>query len=181
MTDQGGNRVSTPSAGDLSASAFVIAVAPSPTARTHLADLLEGVAPLLLVEGMDELRLLLAESSRIGTAASEPESVDLAAESLTVDATRPTARWRDREVGLTRREYDLLVCLTSEPIRVWSYAELQRTVWHAKGRTPRAGVPSLVKRLRRKLRDLGAGVTIDAVWGVGLVVRYRSRPLIRLE
>ncbi|MGW5666513.1 winged helix-turn-helix domain-containing protein [Micromonospora sp. NPDC003776] len=157
----------TPDGSELDEPPFplVIGVTPAPADRIRLAELLDGVAPLLLVADLDELRRLIASPRQPPDpptrAAGTPDHT------LLIDAARSAARYGDREVDLTRLERDLLTCLTAEPVRAWSYAELQRSVWHDDGSQPKSGVQSLVKRLRRKLDQLDAGVTIVAVRGVG--------------
>lgn len=143
---------------------LLIAVTPSPAERIRLAERLDGIAPLLLVADLDELRRLIAAPQQVAATASEPAPVA----ALVIDSSRSSARCGDREIDLTRLEHDLLTCLITEPARVWSYAELHRSVWGDEGRERKADVQSLVKRLRRKLHDLGTGATIDVVRGVGL-------------
>ncbi|MFU8853185.1 winged helix-turn-helix domain-containing protein [Micromonospora sp. SL1-18] len=160
---------------------LLIAVAPSPAERIRLAELLDGVAPLLLVADLDELRKLIAIPQQRSTEpptrapAAAPAASD---DTLLIDSVRSTARCGDRQVDLTRLEHDLLSCLTTEPLRVWSYAELHRSVWRDEQLQRRADVQSLVKRLRRKLAALGTGVTIDAVRGVGFRLTHHQRPRI---
>ncbi|MEU4335262.1 winged helix-turn-helix domain-containing protein [Micromonospora lupini] len=161
---------------------LLIAVTPSPTERIRLAERLDGIAPLLLVADLDELRRLISvPQQRAGPPGEPPPSPTPTAEpdqALVIDSARSTARYGAREVDLTRLEHDLLTCLITEPVRTWSYAELHRSVWHDEGRERRADVQSLVKRLRRKLRDLDAGATIEAVRGVGLRLTGRHEPRI---
>ncbi|MDG4810563.1 winged helix-turn-helix domain-containing protein [Micromonospora sp. WMMD1120] len=143
---------------------LLIAVTPSPAERIRLAERLDGIAPLLLVADLDELRRLIG----VPRQAAAPASETAPAAALVIDSARSAARCGDREVDLTRLEHDLLTCLITEPARVWSYAELHRTVWGDEGRGRKADVQSLVKRLRRKLHDLGTDAAIDVVRGVGL-------------
>ena len=59
---------------------------------------------------------------------------------------------------------------------MWSYAELHRSVWRDERGQGKAGVQSLVKRLRRKLHELGTGVAVDAVRGVGFRLTDHRQP-----
>nr|WP_236646929.1 winged helix-turn-helix domain-containing protein [Micromonospora acroterricola] len=158
---------------------LLIAVTSSPTERIRLAERLEGIAPLLLVADLDELRRLIAVPQQASRPPSTPAPPAATADpALVIDSARSTARCRDREIDLTRLEHDLLICLTTAPVRVWSYAELHRSVWRDEGRERKADVQSLVKRLRRKLHDLGSDATIEAVRGVGLRLTDRQDPRV---
>ncbi|MFG1914725.1 winged helix-turn-helix domain-containing protein [Micromonospora sp. NPDC048898] len=175
---------------------LLIAVTSSPTERIRLAERLAGIAPLLLVADLDELRRLIAAPRQPGSTSTAPRQPGSASSvprqpgtasaptpattssALVIDSTRSVARHRDREVDLTRLEHDLLICLTTEPVRVWSYADLHRSVWRDEGRERRADVQSLVKRLRRKLHELDTGASIEAVRGVGLRLTDRRHPRV---
>lgn len=166
---------------------LVIGVTSSPAERLRLTELLDGVAPLLMVADLDELRELItdapasayAPAPAVAPAAPVPRDKPAPDGALVIDAARSTARWGNRETALTRLERDLLTCLTVEPVRVWSYAELHHAVWHDAPTHGRADVQSLVKRLRRKLDELGTGVTIAAVRGVGLRLTDHRHPRVR--
>lgn len=97
---------------------------------------------------------------------------------LTIDRGRSVARWRGREIQLTELEHDLLTRLMSSPLRVWSYDALHQTVWRDREVRGTADVHSVVKRLRRKLDELGTTVTIDAVRGIGFRLTDHQRPMI---
>lgn len=161
---------------------LLIAVTPSPAERIRLAEQLDGIAPLLLVADLDELRRLIGVPRQrprpSGGPAPGPAPTAGRDPALVVDSARATARYGAREIALTRLEHDLLTCLTTEPVRVWSYAELHRSVWRDEGRERRADIQSLVKRLRRKLREIGTGATIEVVRGVGLRLTDRRDPRV---
>ena len=86
---------------------------------------------------------------------------------LLLDVDRRVVRWKDREVSLTRLEHDFLHCLVEEPGRVWTYQRLHHAVWGNEHLGHGSHIHSVVKRLRQKLANLGATVTIHAVRGVG--------------
>jgi len=198
-------RVPAPTAGalDLTGSAqepfpLLIAVAASMEERVRLAELVDDVAPLLLVSSLDELRRLLTPAQQPPPAPPEqpeppePEAVDEPvarkvpdrrtdrgdrdADVLTIDSARSVAQWREREVPLTDLEHDLLTRLITEPLRVWTYEALHQAVWRNRHLRGTADVHSLVKRVRRKLDELGTTVTIDAVRGTGFRLTDHQRP-----
>jgi DNA-binding winged helix-turn-helix (wHTH) protein len=170
---------------------LLIAVAASQAERIRLAELIDDEAPLLLVSSLDELRRLLtpgqqpAPQLEPGSAPApevevviEPEDVPVAANVLTIDPARSVAQWRGREVTLTGLECELLTRLQTQPLRVWTYEELHQAVWRNRHLRGSGDVHSLVKRLRRKLGNLGATVTITAVRGTGLRLTDHQSPSV---
>ncbi|MFI7064760.1 winged helix-turn-helix domain-containing protein [Kribbella sp. NPDC050124] len=178
---------------DRKAFPLLIAVAASPEDRVRLAERVDDVAPLLLVSSLDELRRLLVPGRQPPPAPEQPEPPEPAevdstsakatdgdpdADVLTIDRLRSVAQWRDREVQLTELEHDLLSRLMSAPLRVWTYDALHQTVWRNRHLRGTADIHSVVKRLRRKLDDLGTTVTIDAVRGIGFRLTDHQRPTV---
>ena len=170
-------RVPAPS-DDLNQQPFplLIAVAAAPDERIRLAELVDDVAPLLLVSSLDELRKLLVPppDPPEPLVDEQPSDDDV----LTIDKVRAVAQWRGREVQLTDLEHDLLTHLMTPPLRVWTYDALHHTVWRNRHLRGTADVHSVVKRLRRKLDDLGTTVTIDAVRGIGFRLTDHQRPTV---
>jgi DNA-binding response OmpR family regulator len=167
-------------------SSLIIGVAASTAERVHLARLLGGAEALLLVSNADQARAFLeltgvtvAPSAAISAAGGvpdvaapverrmqavrEPEPVA----ELRLDVHRRVVRWKDRELPLTRLEHDFLHCLVAEPGRVWTYQRLHHAVWGNEHLGHGSHIHSVVKRLRQKLTNLGATVSIHAVRGVG--------------
>ncbi|MFG1628681.1 winged helix-turn-helix domain-containing protein [Kribbella sp. NPDC049227] len=169
-------------------SSLIIGVATSTAERVQLARLLGGADALLLVSSAEQARTFLALTGVTSSAGpvvltptvlptgeqpaqitavptAEPEPV--LEEELYLDVDRRVARWKDREVPLTRLEHDFLHCLVEEPGRVWTYQRLHHAVWGNEHLGHGSHIHSVVKRLRQKLANLGATVTIHAVRGVG--------------
>ncbi|ONI72412.1 winged helix family transcriptional regulator [Kribbella sp. ALI-6-A] len=164
---------------------LLIAVAASPEERVRLAELVDDVAPLLLVSSLDELRKLLLPAQDPPPSAPAEQSApshtgaaQAGTDALTIDSRRSVAQWRGREVPLTDLEHDLLTRLMTEPVRVWTYEALHQAVWRNRHQRGTGDVHSLVKRVRRKLDDLGTTVTIDAVRGTGFRLADHQRPAI---
>jgi len=89
--------------------------------------------------------------------------------SLTVDCDARVARVDDRQVNLSRLEFDLLQTLAGQPHKAFTRAELTREVW---GYDPAAAGPSRTVdthagRLRQKLEQAGAEPLVQNVRGVG--------------
>jgi DNA-binding response OmpR family regulator len=197
--------IASDGAPDLTSSAtepfpLLIAVAASLEERVRLAELVDDVAPLLLVSSLDELRKLITPAQPSPPVPPErpepPEPESIAdppprqvpdrrterdgpeADVLTIDSARSVAKWRDREIPLTDLEHDLLTWLMTEPLRVWTYEALHQAVWRNRHLRGTADVHSLVKRVRRKLDELGTTVTIDAVRGTGFRLTDHQNPAV---
>jgi DNA-binding response OmpR family regulator len=116
--------------------------------------------PFVYEELLARIRAVLRRTRR--------ESADrLAAGDIVVDRVARTVTARGQRVDLSGREYELLLALAVEPLRVFSKEELLRDVWgfRAAGRT--RTLDSHASRLRRKLAVDGAGPFVTNIWGVG--------------
>jgi len=72
---------------------------------------------------------------------------------LSLDVERSHAYKDGQILDLTQREYDLLICLTREPERVFSREELMQEVWHYDYYGDLRAVDVAVRRLREKVED----------------------------
>jgi DNA-binding response OmpR family regulator len=98
-------------------------------------------------------------------------------EGVEVDSEWRTMAWQGSSVALSPLEHDLLLCLLDLPLRTWTFELLHRTVWGNDHLAGRDDVQSVVKRLRRKLRDIASPLGIRAVRGVGLRIVDHRQPL----
>ncbi len=91
----------------------------------------------------------------------------LAAGPLAIDRGTRRVTVHGLPVALAAKEFELLVKLATEPMRVFTKEELLREVWGfvALGRT--RTLDSHASRLRRKLALAGAEGCVVNVWGVG--------------
>lgn len=72
-----------------------------------------------------------------------------------------------REVSFTSREYELLIFLAKHLERPFSREQLIQQVWKYDFMGEPRVVDDLVKRLRKKLSEAGAGLQIETLWGFG--------------
>ncbi|MFP4311238.1 MAG: winged helix-turn-helix domain-containing protein [Nitriliruptoraceae bacterium] len=97
---------------------------------------------------------------------------------LRLDVAARLVHVGDREVELTRTEFDLLTLLTSRPRMVFSRRELLRNVWGDPWSDDDHLLHVHMSNLRRKLSDAGAAPSVETVRGVG----YRlARSLVEAE
>jgi len=75
--------------------------------------------------------------------------------------------WREEEVEITLKEFQLLQTLTEQPNRAFTRDELLTLIWGDNYFGSDRAIDDLVKRLRRKIKEL----PVDTVWGHG----YRMR------
>lgn len=70
-------------------------------------------------------------------------------------------------LNLTRKEFDLFLCLARHPGQIWSRTQLYRYVWHDDlGLSGENTVRSHIGNLRKKLSEAGKSY-IQNCWGVG--------------
>lgn len=119
-------------------------------------------------EALARVRAVLRRSDR----ADAPGDA-LSDEPLHVDLPSRQVRVHDQEIGLTRKEFDLLVELVRQRGRVLTRERLLETVWGYDFPGETRTVDVHVRRLRQKL---GAPVDARLETVVGVGYRWRSAP-----
>jgi DNA-binding response OmpR family regulator len=122
------------------------------------------VKPFALAELTARLQALLR---RRGTEFAGP----LVAGDLVVDPRRHVAARGGRDLGLTRREFELLEVFARHPGQVLSRDQLLGLVWGYSFEVETNVVDVFVGYLRRKLEEDGEPRTLHTVRGVGWVLR----------
>ena len=125
------------------------------------------VKPFALPELVARLRALLRRAG----AASKGDGEVIEVGDLMVDPARRVARRGKREMGLTRREFDLLEVLARNDGIVLSRSQLLERVWGYDFEIDSNVVDVFVGYLRRKLEVGGEPRLIQTVHGVGFVLR----------
>ena len=98
----------------------------------------------------------------------QPERIQERRGGFLINETRLELSYSDRSVRLTRKEFDILMELISDPGRVFSRPELLTQVWGDEIFVDLRTVDAHVVKLRRKIKRLGENVpTIETVWGLG--------------
>ena len=104
------------------------------------------------------------------------ETVDspiLVADGFTVDVRSRRAILDGKELALTRKEFDLLALLATEPGAIHTREEILEQVWDAHWYGPTKTLDVHIASLRRKLGD---PTLIETVRGVGFRLRSDSSP-----
>ena len=114
--------------------------------------------------GYAELRLRIAALLR--RAHGRPGAGRIRIGPLEVDPIARDVRLHGERVALSQKEFALLRQLATEPSRVWTKAELLRTVWGYRAASTTRTLDSHACRLRAKLGIRGERWVVN-VWGVG--------------
>ncbi len=138
------------------------------TARDRVTDRVDGlergaddylVKPFAFAELLARLRAILRRPTR------RVEPVRVAA--LDIDPLHRCVSLRDRQLDLTRVEFDILLALAEQPGSAVTRRDLLETVWGYRFEPGTNVVDVHVARLRRKLEIAGAAGAIRTVRGVG--------------
>jgi DNA-binding response OmpR family regulator len=101
--------------------------------------------------------------------ASDQRSVVLG--DLTIEPARRVATRGARELGLTTREFDLLLALARRPGQVLTRGQLLEQVWGYTWEVESNVVDVFIGYLRKKLESAGGSRVLHTVRGVGFVLR----------
>ena len=90
-------------------------------------------------------------------------------QNLKIDIDRHLVWVSDQELPLNRKEFDILLYLVTNQDRLVSKSALAEHVWgdYIDQADNYEFIYSQMKNLRKKLKDLGAGVEIQAIYGIG--------------
>lgn len=143
----------------------VILVSPTAELQSQIPQLLAAGATVLVVSNAEQAIELLARGFDAVRAPVVHEVVSLV--DLQIDLTSHHACWCDQPLHLTERELRIVAALASDAGRAWSFEELAEEGWGRQFYGDRTCVRQAIKRLRAKLANAGAAISIEAVRGYG--------------
>ena len=126
---------------------------------------------------MSILHLLLMTLNDANSHPSNPESHNLQwiqIDDLVIDRLAHEMRVKGKPIKLTRKEFNLLWALGSDPECVFRREELLNMVWGSQITVEPRTVDAHIARLRRlfkKEKDISP--SIETVWGIGYRLRKR--------
>ena len=87
---------------------------------------------------------------------------------LLINPCKRTVEIKSREIVLTKREFDILLLLASNPGVVFSKEQIYNQVWKEPYYGAEDNVMSLIRRIRKKIEpDPSKPIYILTVWGIG--------------
>jgi DNA-binding response OmpR family regulator len=107
----------------------------------------------------------------VGGGVSSPNSVGTG--DLVLDRDAHTIRTGQAEVALNPKEYDLLELLLSRPGHLFPREEIVERVWHHQYMPASRSLDVHVRRLRAKLEQVQAEISLQTVRGVGYRLGHR--------
>lgn len=148
---------------------LVLVVGADLRARLERAVARGWTGPVVVVPSLREaleLRAVVSRETR-GETASVPDAPP-GRRLLALDRVSRCARYAGTESVLTELEAGLLAALLRRPDTVVDYRTLGREVWGTEHLGDTSPVPPVLRRLRGKLRSMGAPGEVRTVRGVGL-------------
>lgn len=144
------------------------------TARTEEVDRVLGlevgaddylVKPFGLRELLARVRAMLRRVDLEGVRRAPTVDGRLQSGALTIDTNSRIATLQDAPMHLTRKEFELLTVLVSNPGRAFSREFLVEQIWSSNFEGYERAIDTHITRLRRKLGPMGERIV--TVWGVG--------------
>jgi len=126
---------------------------------TRVNDDLTLVSAAARVDLNDDVDLIEAQLRRYLRRLEYWVERQLELEEITVDAKTRTVTFRDNSIALTRREFQILAMLVNRPEEYFSAEQLLVEAWHDP-RLPEESLRTYISRLRKKLKELGAGAEV---------------------
>ncbi|HEY9644958.1 MAG TPA: response regulator transcription factor [Chroococcidiopsis sp.] len=144
------------------------------TAKDGLHDKLAGLdagADDYLVKPIDILELL-ARVRALGRRSQLWNDDMLCFSDLKLRLSTMTVEYQSKTVELSRKEFQLLEYFLRHPHQILTHGQIEQALWSWDIEPESNAMNKLVRRLRQRLRSIGAADWVESVYGVG----YRLKP-----
>lgn len=137
----------------------------------HKADLLLEGAADYVTKPFHPKELLARISVQLRSAAAAGEAQLLTWNGFTMDTAAHTVAIDQKEIRLTRTEYAILKLLMQNPNQVITKSRLLERISQDTPDCTESSLKMHISNLRRKLRETGGNDYIEAVWGIGFILK----------
>lgn len=86
---------------------------------------------------------------------------------LVIDYSQRSVFYKDKEIPLTKKEFDIVEVLSQNAGQVFDKERLYETIWGFDGAGNNSVIAEHIRQIRAKLAAVGARQYIETVWGVG--------------
>lgn len=128
---------------------------------------------LMLPTNIDELIVRVESCLKKCVVYESLRSVNIGEIGLVITPDRRKVEINAKEISITKREFDILYLLASNPGVVFSKEEIYSIIWSDKFIKDDSNIMSHIGRLRKKLGIVGN--YIQTVWGVGYRFAYEEK------
>lgn len=84
------------------------------------------------------------------------------------------ATYNNKDLKLTVMEFNVLLYLAKNLNKTVSREELLRTIWGFKDNVYTRATDDMIKRIRKKLLNVGSSLKIKTLWGVGFIISNKQ-------
>ena len=84
-----------------------------------------------------------------------------------IDYAQRTVYFKNEEIPLLKKEFDIIEVLSQNPGQVFDKERLYETAWGLDGLGNNTVVAEHIRKIRAKFASAGAKQYIETVWGVG--------------
>ena len=123
----------------------------------------------------DDIKLIETQLKRYRRRLDYWVQRQLELEEIAIDAATRTVTYRDNSVTLTKREFQILAMLMSRPEKYFTAQQLLVEAWHD-DRLPEESLRTYISRVRKKLKDLGAGAQVVNKSRKGYALIFKVHP-----
>lgn len=116
--------------------------------------------------GLDELTARIAAHLRRDARARNTARI-AASGKLLIDLDKRTVSYDEAEITLSRREFDIVELLITNPNQVFDRERIYEIIWGYDAQGDNTVVKEHIRKIRAKLSEVSGQEFIDTVWGVG--------------